>query len=189
MIKYKRIIARGGLFCLMGASLLFCSTPDKKRSSDDDDGGSNSPESALNDSISGSYTLDDAETDTSISVGSDQSGHAEAHRGGTLNVAIQFQAPNGNVIGGGIRFGETGPIQVVSIPEAQGQTSGVLNFAIQIPASVCDNLSQICHDIKCYEFAVTDIGKVSVANINAVAGTPRVCSPRSKRRGRSRRRA
>ncbi len=135
----------------------------------DEDGSSGNPEDELNDSLNGSYTLDDPPTDNSITVGSNASGYAEARGGDSLNVVLTFDAPNGNVVGGGIRFGPSGPIVVVSIPAAEGQASGTLNFSIQIPSSICNNLSSICHDIKCYEFAVTDIGAVSRANINDVA--------------------
>ena len=125
---------------------------------------------ALNGAIQGSYTLDDPGTDDTIDVTSDSSGgYAAATPGGSLNVSFAFNAPNANVIGGGIRFGTSGPVQVVEIPDAMGQTSGNINFAIEIPDFVCDNLSQICHDIKCYEFAVTSAGKISKANINDVA--------------------
>jgi hypothetical protein len=164
---YLRTAHRGLMLVLLATGLVFCS----EETSGDDDGDENdSPEGVLNGSISGSYSLDGPATDESIGTSTQQGeGHAEAHPGGTLNVSITFDAPNANVIGGGIRFGETGPIHVVEVADAVGQTTGTLNFAVQIPASVCDDLSSICHDIKCYEFAVTDAGTVSKANINAVA--------------------
>lgn len=128
------------------------------------------PASELNGGLEGSYTLDDPDVDESIDVASDEpGGYEEASPGGTLNVSFTFDAPNANVVGGGIRFGTTGPVTVVEIPDAMGQTSGTINFAVEIPDSVCDDLSQICHDIKCYEFAVTSAGKISKSNINDVA--------------------
>lgn len=129
------------------------------------------PNDELNSGIQGDYELPNPGTDDSVGVDDNMSGsgHAEAKPGGTLNVSLSFNAVNGNVVGGGIRFGNNGPVQAVSIPGAMGQGTGTLNFAVQIPPDICDDLSQICHDIKCYEFAVTDAGMVSKANINAVA--------------------
>lgn len=110
-------------------------------------------------------------TDESITVqdGTGGAGHTGVQPGSVMTVSIPFNAPNGNVVGAGIRFGENGPIRTIPIDGAQGQTNGTLQFDFQVPQSVCDNLSQICHDIKCYEFAVTEAGEVSQANINQIA--------------------
>lgn len=89
--------------------------------------------------------------------------------GDLITVGIPFSAPNGNVVGIGIAFGPSAPVQVVSLQDALGMTSGMGQLQFQVPDSVCDNLSEICHQIQCYEFAVTDIGKVSTANINQIA--------------------
>lgn len=93
----------------------------------------------------------------------------EVHPGDTITVNVPFSAPNQNVIGAGIRFGSSGPISVVPVSGAAGQSSGTMQFDVMIPASICADLGQICHDIKCYEFAVTDIGNVSAANIADIA--------------------
>jgi hypothetical protein len=132
------------------------------------------PESELNDAIQlddeGDPLVDPA-TDESIGVTNNVPGdtHIPLEPGGSMQVVIPFDAPNANVIGAGIRFGATGPIQVVNQPQAAGQTQGTLSFVFQVPDSVCANLSNICHDIKCYEFAVTSAGTISKANITAVA--------------------
>jgi len=149
--------------CVLLTSVAFCGDEEEEPGPNGD------PNDELNGSISGDYEVDGTNVDDSIGVSGSEGGYAEASPGGTLNVSISFDAPNANVVGGGIRFGANGPVQVVTIPDAMGQTSGTLNFAVQIPDSVCSNLSQICHDIRCYEFAVTDIGAVSQANINDVA--------------------
>jgi hypothetical protein len=85
--------------------------------------------------------------------------------GDIITVEIPFEAPEGNVVAAGIRFGEEGPIRQIQIPEAEGETSNVLRFQFEVPPDICDDLAQICHNIVCYEFAVTDIGEVSRANI------------------------
>jgi hypothetical protein len=89
--------------------------------------------------------------------------------GDTVTVEIPFEAPNGNVVGAGIRFGETGPIRTVGIDAATGQTANTLTFDFQVPQNICDDLADICHSITCYEFAVTDIGEISVANLTPIA--------------------
>lgn len=115
-------------------------------------------------------TLDNPTEDPTVTVGgSGSGGTVEVKAGGTVTVSIPFQAANGNVVGAGIRFGANGPIRTVNMPQMQGQMSGTLTFDIQIPDSICNNLSSICHDVKCYEFAVTDIGQVSAADINDIA--------------------
>jgi hypothetical protein len=117
-------------------------------------------------------TLEDPETDPTVMIDGSGGGggpHQEVHPGDRVTVSIPFDAPNANVTGAGVRFGDSGPIQVIPIPGASGQTSGTLQFTFEIPLDICDNLSQICHDVKCYEFAVTSIGKVSAADINALA--------------------
>lgn len=50
-----------------------------------------------------------------------------------------------------------------------GGSGGTGNLAFQIPADICSQLSSICHQIQCYEFAVTDAGTISRANIMDVA--------------------
>lgn len=89
--------------------------------------------------------------------------------GDTVTVEIPFEAPNGNVVGAGIRFGDTGPIRTVGIDAATGQTANTLTFDFQVPQNICDDLADICHSITCYEFAVTDIGEISVANLTPIA--------------------
>jgi hypothetical protein len=85
--------------------------------------------------------------------------------GQVITVEIPFEAPEGNVVAAGIRFGDEGPIRQVEIPEAEGDTSNTLRFQFEVPPDICDDLADICHDIVCYEFAVTDIGEISAANI------------------------
>jgi hypothetical protein len=89
--------------------------------------------------------------------------------GSMVSVNIPFSATGGNVVAAGIRFGDSGPIRTVNIPQAQGQSNAALAFDFQIPASVCNDLANICHDIRCYEFAVTDAGRVSRENIQDIA--------------------
>ena len=140
-------------------------------------GGNGDPTATLNENLElppGSYQVTDPGTDTTIEIPGGSAtpppgGVMATQPGDMMNIAIPFSAPNGNVVAGGIRFGTSGPVNVVPIAGAQGQTSGSLQFQVGIPASVCGNLSSICHNIICYEFAVTDAGTISRANINSIA--------------------
>lgn len=113
--------------------------------------------------------LENPETDDSIVVEESGGTMTSVQPGQAVTVTIPFNAPNGNVVAAGIRFGDNGPIRTVNIAGAAGTTQGTLQFEFQVPDSICDDLSQICHDIKCYEFAVTDVGRVSRANIGPIA--------------------
>lgn len=115
--------------------------------------------------------LDDPPTDPSVSLGPIDGSvpPLEVYPGDRITVNIPFTAANQNVVGAGIRFGSVGPIAVVPVPGAQGTASGTMQFDVVIPPDICDDLGQICHDIKCYEFAVTDVGAISAANIADLA--------------------
>lgn len=114
-------------------------------------------------------SLVDPPVDPSVSVSGGGGGGGVVTAGDTLMVSIPFESENANVVAAGIRFGDTGPIRTVPIPGASGQSAGTLQFQAQIPPGICGDLSSICHDIKCYEFAVTSEGKVSRANVTALA--------------------
>lgn len=89
--------------------------------------------------------------------------------GDILNPSVTFSAPDANVVGFGVRFGESGPIAVTPAPSAVGLTDGTVAGTMTIPPGICNDLAEICHDIKCYEFAVTRAGQISRANITDLA--------------------
>ena len=110
---------------------------------------------------------DDVGVDSSITF-SPNSGTAGIQAGVQMDNNITFNAPNGNVNAVGMRFGSSGPIYFVPI-NTGGATAGTATFPFQISADICNNLSSICHDIVCYEFAQTSSGQISAANIQDVA--------------------
>lgn len=126
----------------------------------------------LNESIAGDgdYTLDDPEVDESIEIQDDLADmpRQKLEPGMPIPVTVNYVSPNANVVGVGIRFGRNGPV-IVKDTGTGGQQSGSASATFMVPPEVCDSLSQICHDIQCYEFAVTDIGQVSRENIMDVA--------------------
>jgi hypothetical protein len=139
-------------------------------SSGGDDGQGNR---ALNDNIawpSNAYALDAPPTDDSITITppSAPASTPAVMEGDAMSVSVPFSTPNANVVGVGIRFGDSGPIMTIPT-STMGKTSGTLSANVTIPPSICKMLSSICHNIKCYEYAVTSIGKVSRANIRSLA--------------------
>ncbi len=120
----------------------------------------------------GSFTvdpdLDGTSVDNSITVGANSGAPMALQVGQTASANIPFNAPNGNVTAIGMRFGSTGPINFVPI-NTNNATSGTGSFQFQVTAEMCNNLSKICHDVRCYEFAYTSSGQVSQANLNQIA--------------------
>lgn len=53
---------------------------------------------------------------------------------------------------------------------------GAASINLPFPAALCADLSQICHDIRCYESAQTSAGTFSAANINLLAMACGGCS-------------
>ena len=132
-------------------------------------------ESQLNSGLmlpAGSFTVDpDSESisvDNSISVGSSSGAPMALQIGQPLTASIPFNAPNGNVSAIGMRFGTTGPINFVPI-NTNNAISGTGNFQFQVTPEMCANLSKLCHDVRCYEFAYTGSGQISQANLTQIA--------------------
>lgn len=103
---------------------------------------------------------------------SGSSGTMQVVGGQTMNVSIPFTSNGPAVNAAALRFGDTGDF--IIIPINGSSTSGTLDFSFGIPADICNNLNDICHDIRCYEYAVVDDGsgsnfQVSRANINQLA--------------------
>ncbi|MCI5081872.1 MAG: hypothetical protein MRY78_09275 [Saprospiraceae bacterium] len=138
----------------------------------------NDGEMALNNQIllpAGSFQLEESEVTLDDDLQVNNNGSAGGMRmepGATMSTAISFNAANANVTHAGIRFGNSGGIWAVPIPEADGNASGTLIVPMQIPPEICNQISRICHDIKCYEFAIANDGSgewnISRGNINDI---------------------
>ena len=166
------------LSLLVGFSVLLFTTG---CGSDGDDGGSQ-PDDAnayLNDNITlpaGSFRVSADQITETIDIeitSSGSGGRSQVVGGQNVSVSIPFTAANSNVTHAGIRFGDTGDIIMIPVDGASGNAAGILGFEFGIPADICDNLNDICHDIRCYEFAVAESGsgtfQVSRENINELA--------------------
>ena len=114
--------------------------------------------------------LEDPPTDSSVELpGPSSAPVLGVGPGQVVLVSIPFTAPQANVVGAGIRFGPDAAYRVVSIPEAEGLTAGTLRFEFQVPFGICADIAQVCHDIQCYEVAVTSAGEISRATITDLA--------------------
>ncbi|MGJ8666590.1 MAG: hypothetical protein ACSHW7_09510 [Patiriisocius sp.] len=117
----------------------------------------------------GAFTIDPATVGTDNTVIVDTpTGVAPIMAGQTMTNQISFNAPNGNVNAVGMRFGTSGPITFVPV-NTNGATNATGTFDFVIDSNICENLSQICHDIKCYEFAQTSAGNITAGSIRNVA--------------------
>lgn len=138
--------------------------------------GPNAAEALLNDRVSldgEGELLSEPDTDDSVEISSfveDPSGASQmaVAPGDVITVTLMFEAPEGNVAGGAIRFGSEGEIHTKSLPELEGLTSGTLSFEITIPDDLCAELGEVCHSVLCYEYALTTDGRVSRANVRDV---------------------
>jgi hypothetical protein len=74
----------------------------------------------------------------------------------------------------GMRFGPTGAITFREVTPEEAQ-AGIASFIFSIDPSVCENIAQICHDIKCYEFAQTSSGAITQADLQDIAAVCAAC--------------
>lgn len=139
-------------------------------------GSSTVDEQALNDNLvlgAGSYKADMSsfKEDTSITLTpTNTTGTSMGiEPGQVVSVDVPFTSNNKNIMGTAIRFGTTGPLTIQPVSGVQGKGSGTMSFNMRLPADICNKMSTICHNIKCYEYAVTSIGTISKANVNNVA--------------------
>lgn len=133
----------------------------------------------LNDQLKlppGSFQVNDDQLTTTDDIqlnSSSNSGTAPLKAGQNYNLKINYSSDNGGVSHAAIRFGDNGKTWMVPINGASNQKSGVLNLPFGIPPEICNDLSSICHDIKCYEFAARETSagsfQISRENINNVA--------------------
>lgn len=119
---------------------------------------------------SNAFTLDPSElnTDSSIFVSSASEGRMAINTGTDLTNQIDF-TPGAPITAVGMRFGPTGPINFIPV-SADDINNGSASFTFSIDPDLCEDIAQICHDIQCYEFALTDDGTtISQADLQDIA--------------------
>jgi hypothetical protein len=114
----------------------------------------------------------DSAIDTSAGSQGDQ--RSKQTPGGSVTVGIGYDASSTSdqvdalCVGFGSR-NNAWCIPASSLNVSGDGTQGAMATTLNIPASVCDMLGSICHDIRCYEFARTSTGTFSRDNINMLA--------------------
>lgn len=110
----------------------------------------------------------DVEIDNSVIVLSGGNGYVPLRAGDEMNNAVSFQSPTADITAVGMRFGNSGPITFVPLTPDE-IANGVASLPFAIDPAVCEDIAQICHDIKCNEFAMTSAGKISQADLQDIA--------------------
>ncbi len=98
--------------------------------------------------------LEDPAVDPSITIQS-LNDPAVANPGFAFLVDLDFIAPHGNVVGGGIRFPGSDEIQWTFIEGLEGDTGERnIQFGYVVASTVCDDIPKLCHEIVTEQFAV-----------------------------------
>ena len=100
--------------------------------------------------------LVDPPTDETISVINNLEDVAVALPGASFPVSLNFQAPDRNVVGGGIRFEGSEEIQWTLLNKVQGEQTGDVEFTYVVDSAACNDLSSLCHEIKAEEFVISE---------------------------------
>lgn len=70
-----------------------------------------------------------------------------------MPLALQIPWQGGEIQGINVGFGGSKYFQI-PVPDAAGQSSGMISVDAQLSANVCSNLADTCHQIQCYEQVV-----------------------------------
>jgi hypothetical protein len=102
--------------------------------------------------------LFDPPTDASINVINNLEDIVVAVPGGAFPISLNFQAPNQNVVGGGIRFAGSDEVQWTLLNSVMGQATGDVAFSYVVSPSACDDVANLCHEVSADQFVITDVG-------------------------------
>ena len=98
--------------------------------------------------------LVDPATDDSLSVSSNND-PAVAIPGSAFLIDLNFVAPEGNVVGGGIKFPGSDEIQWTFIEGLEGSTGmDPITFGYVTEVEICEDLPNLCHELVTEQFAV-----------------------------------
>ncbi len=97
--------------------------------------------------------LFDPAIDDSVSIVSNVD-QVVAIPGSAFTIDLSFIAENMNVVGGGIRFPGSDEVQWTLIEGLEGEASGDVRFGYVVAAEVCEDIPNLCHEIKTTQFAV-----------------------------------
>lgn len=74
--------------------------------------------------------------------------------GQSFVIDLHYVSQRGSVLGGGIQFPGSDRVQWTLIDTLRGTTSGDIRFAYAVPADICDDVANLCHEIVTKQFAV-----------------------------------
>ena len=77
-----------------------------------------------------------------------------ANPGEAMLLKVEFQALNRNVLGAGIRFEGSDEVQWTLIASLEGEQAGTIEFAYSLPDGLCDDVPNLCHELRAELFAV-----------------------------------
>lgn len=77
--------------------------------------------------------------------------------GSAFPIHLSFDAPNLNVVGGGIRFPGSDEVQWTFIEGVSGLEAGELRFGYVLADDACDEVANLCHEILTEQFAVSQV--------------------------------
>jgi len=125
---------------------------------------------------SGTVTVnpDDLEKADDVTLQPDTGEPMQITTGETYTTNIAFNAPNGNVTHAGIRFGDSGLVNMVPLEDLQGVNNGTLNFPFSISQGTCSLVNNLCHPVRRYGYAMTSDGKITSESIMDVV---LICGP------------
>ena len=102
--------------------------------------------------------LDNPPTDEDVNVINNFDDVVVAVPGGAFPVSLNFQAPNQNVVGGGIRFEGSDEVQWTLLNTVMGQTTGDVAFSYVVSPDACGDVANLCYEIPAEQFAITNVG-------------------------------
>nr|MCH9683330.1 hypothetical protein [Deltaproteobacteria bacterium] len=77
-----------------------------------------------------------------------------AFPGSAFPINLDFDAPNMNVVGGGISFPSDEEVQWTFLEGLEGEATGTVSFGYVVDESICEGVANLCHEIKSKQFAV-----------------------------------
>ena len=95
----------------------------------------------------GQEPLVDPAEDPSISVTRNLT-KVIAHPGSAFPIDLDFDAPNMNVVGGGISFPGSDEVQWTFIQGLEGEVMGNISFGFVVDKEICADVPNLCHEIK-----------------------------------------
>jgi hypothetical protein len=128
-----------------------------------------------------------SESDESVPSVSETSGADQPRdvleSGGSINPSVDISGADSAIAAICIGFGDPGNawcIPTSNTDVSLSDTTGDGNpdqasLALAIPPALCDGLSKICHDIRCYEFAQTDSGTFTAGDVAYLAAACGKC--------------